>query len=613
MTRSIARWGALALLGVGLLSGAAVLLGMRMNNLPRTCDVVNRWITDHDLTATAEQPSISGDLLLYTHDGGVFVRAAGGQQALMLRDTPVAYEHFHIWSPGDDRLMVVLRCDRLSGLYPRYDTQPLLAVIYDFRAGLTGYSARVQRAGMGYHGVFRGWSPDGRYFVSQADPVSLTVWDSETGERRFEQIGGIRMRDFWWSPDGNRLAFLHDDAPFRLMLADITGGTTMSHRLPSDFGVCGRPNTIIWSPDSQRAAHLHPVCNRDGIQLDVYNAADDDHFYNISANVFISDRYTYLDHPFPVGWSDDSARLLYWENLNERAYRLRAYRPAAATVETLLDTTRRPFYPDAQLPRDEDIGPTGDWFAHYREYPDGGYGIDLLSHDARATQPFIARADDLGDPAWHPDGEQVAAVYAQQIDGERVVRLAWMHADGSSYHEFSDPRYIDLIDLHWSPDGAHIVIMGVHPGELYFDVLLIDTMSAAVVTLKERLALHDHLSFDDPVARVTFTWYDAARDAWGFSGFHSDGRLVFEAAPASEAVFWGRAFWSPDAGAVALKLRLDSGEALAVARRDQPGAFLVSRGLSGLGDPVWRSTRAVYFTRSVNRGPVQAVTYRLAR
>jgi WD40 repeat protein len=93
------------------------------------------------------------------------------------------------------------------------------------------------------------WSPDGREFI-EVDHTDATIWSL------FEPRDGPRLvsRTFpvWmlssptWSPDGSRIALLHEE---RITVVDATTGTEVG-----TIAVDAEPTSLTWSPDGQRFA-----------------------------------------------------------------------------------------------------------------------------------------------------------------------------------------------------------------------------------------------------------------------------------------------------------------------------------------------------------------------
>lgn len=603
------------LLRIGGITGAALLallwasgqIGARWHNLPLSCDLRNH-LDETRRDYLTEIPAPSGRLTLAAADDGLFVH--DGAHTLYLQATPYDPEVWAKWSPTADQLAVITRCERLFADSPWYGTY--ITVLYDFSAGLEHYQTQVVPLQITHSNDFRGWSPDGRHFIVQSAQNIMTIWSVEPLTAIYRQ-SGRNWNEYWWTPDGEQIAYLLEEYDpvsgtsrgYTLYFNQVRAGKVAFFPLPLEYNACGSTSGGYWSPSSPVFVHAY-TCGSENIYLDLYQT-DIDGSLPISSSVFPLLAYRRDASTVPVRWQGDN--LLYWEHPAEGAYAYQAYNLGSGSVTTRLMAERPPFFPIEIGDYGAQTIHTDNRVALYREYSDGTYGIDLARSDGTARAPFIARADDLGNPYWHVSGERVAAVYAEETDSGRVVRVAWVNADGSGYGEYVHPRYIDYQNLVWSADGTRLLLNAIH-ADLTFDVLLLDVTTGGVQTLMERIAMRGDTRADDPVAAFTFSWMDDG-GLWHYGGFALDGSPVFHLRSGAYWLSYPRVFWSPDQRHVAVKLRTGLGEWLVVAARDTLRYRIVSYDLSGLGDPVWRGNHVVYFTQSKNFGPVQDVVYRV--
>lgn len=104
------------------------------------------------------------------------------------------------------------------------------------------------------------FSPDGREMVlasvEEGDESEISILDLETGKRRGLGVNGQHPA---WSPDGRKIAFIHQDSELRLF--DVKSGRLESihgqlQRDPGNSEVAGRMSRgATWSPDSRFIAY----------------------------------------------------------------------------------------------------------------------------------------------------------------------------------------------------------------------------------------------------------------------------------------------------------------------------------------------------------------------
>jgi TolB protein len=68
----------------------------------------------------------------------------------------------------------------------------------------------------------------------------------------------------------------------------------------------------------------------------------------------------------------------------------------------------------------------------------------------------VRRLTDGGDPAWSPDGQQIAFSASPEGNAEGMPQIHVMNADGSNRRRLTDGRRVDVRPA-WSPDGEEIV------------------------------------------------------------------------------------------------------------------------------------------------------------
>jgi WD40 repeat protein len=86
--------------------------------------------------------------------------------------------------------------------------------VHDVETGRLLYTPvdRKGGAGLGGHGAYLAWSPDGRRLACVTDRTALRLWDAATGQEALAlPASGASYGRLLFSPDGGRLAWLHGD------------------------------------------------------------------------------------------------------------------------------------------------------------------------------------------------------------------------------------------------------------------------------------------------------------------------------------------------------------------------------------------------------------------
>jgi Tol biopolymer transport system component len=116
--------------------------------------------------------------------------------------------------------------------------------------------------------------------------------------------------------------------------------------------------------------------------------------------------------------------------------------------------------------RDRDIepawSPDGHQIAFVRDYRDGsGSGIYVANADGSGLTNLIRHAGPYGYPTWSPDGSRIAftaGVRDSPVDWTESLYV--MNADGSNLRRLTDPAMLVYSPPSWSPDGMRIVFNG---------------------------------------------------------------------------------------------------------------------------------------------------------
>jgi len=232
--------------------------------------------------------SPEGRRLMSFGSTGIVVRDLKGT---VLRRLPRTCCQVGDWSP-DGRLIAHLEfaCDDPSG-----KGGPACANLWIVRSGGSG-RRRLVKEGLDATGGFDrlyAWAPGARRLVYTASTKALVIVDVATGGKR--TLRGTRFGEHpAWSPDGRRIAFLRQKAPF--------GGSDIYVVAPDGSGL--RPlvrsrshlEAPTWSPDGRHLAYFRLVAGTPG-----------DERYAVM--VAVTSTTEWLD------WSPDSTGVL-WTSFN---------------------------------------------------------------------------------------------------------------------------------------------------------------------------------------------------------------------------------------------------------------------------------------------------------
>ena len=260
-------------------------------------------------------------------------------------------------------------------------------------------------------------------------------------------LAGSRQRvPLPFGPAANGLLVYADDRG-AIVSADLDGGA---------------PRTIIPGPGNE-----HPVFSPDGTQLAyVYREAGNKLWIRVAAADGTSPR-TIHDEPLTavgyLGWSPDGRTVVAARQPTLRAFDVVKGGPPSMMLLDLQGTE----YSDGSLLTGFFRPPTGqevlylgrsgkEGFGLYRRTIPDGTPVALLT-EAHQTIPF----GDLGSPAWSPDGTQIALqVLAPGTDGDWRVYV--MDADGSNMRRLTHLEIPGTLvsegNPAWSPDGKQIAV-----------------------------------------------------------------------------------------------------------------------------------------------------------
>jgi Tol biopolymer transport system component len=312
------------------------------------------------------------------------------------------------------------------------------------------------------------WSPDGSKIAYIHDGNSFGTFELYVSN--FDGTGGVKVnqtsaldRDvfsFKWSPDGTRLAYIADEDTndvhdLYTALADGTGATKVNGTL-DPFTAVGQ---YAWAPDGSRIAYL--ANQGDPGFFPVYTALADG-----TGNVLVSPLQAFSESgngfvstPF-FQWAPDSSRIAYLADqevdgkielftvLPDGTGNVKVSGTLTAGGNVSSPNLTYAWSPDSALLAFIADKDADEDFALYVATPTGS--------SVTKVSPALVAGGDVSMFGWAPDSSRLAYVADQDVDEQ--FELYSVRPNGTSPVRVSGATAAggDLLDFAWSPDSSQL-------------------------------------------------------------------------------------------------------------------------------------------------------------
>jgi Tol biopolymer transport system component len=258
------------------------------------------------------------------------------------------------------------------------------------------------------------WSPDGKQIISQASingistVVRLTIGPDNKPTDAVQLTADVKADSVLpvWSPDGKQVAFQskRDGAQYQVFVMDADGNN--KRRVSDGNGYAGQP---AWSDDGKSIAYISGQDASEGTSRELYTvAASGENPHKIT------DLSATLGTPM---WSPNSATIAFLQIVGQQDNRLMIVSADGSNVRTLAQNGAIKYH---------QFSPSGDEIV-YSNVLQGANGIYKVRLSDASTS--TVRAGDDYQPAWSPDGKQLAWASTQGASLQHKIAVA--NADGS--------------------------------------------------------------------------------------------------------------------------------------------------------------------------------------
>ncbi len=279
-----------------------------------------------------------------------------------------------------------------------------------------------------------------------------------------------------WSPDGAQIAFrAYPDGHNKVALIDAEGGEPVY--LTDTPRFTRSDHFPVWSPDGQRIAYIYDTTHEVGIYL---INADGTEPVHLTRRIAFDAAADYL------AWSPDGRTIAFGGG-----------GPSVWVVDTQtqrLDTAQL-------IRRNARIGPQQIWSPDGQRFVFWGssdesdlYGPTVIytaSYDGNDVRPLTSPELEGWQPVWSPDGRRIAfAGRMPPVEGEVLgdLDIFVMNADGSDLVNITQSPKWDG-NPAWSPDGRQIAFESLRNGRREYELFI---MEADGTNLRK---IYDQLGF----------------------------------------------------------------------------------------------------------------------
>lgn len=300
------------------------------------------------------------------------------------------------------------------------------------------------------------WSPDGKYIAwtkilsDQGNTQSALQIGDHLGQQRRELALPFAPFYYYWSPDSERLAYLsnwvyRNMGALALRIVEVSEDEISSKTL-----ALGQPSYFSWAPDSrQLLTHI-------GNQRTSIRSID-------GTNTPLSEESGGFSAP---QWVANGAGITYAVNQgNQQALVLSDLE--GSQIQEITTYSNQIIF---------SVSSTSRYFAYSTEDPasiqNSASGLYVVDIDSMQTQE-VSSEPGIGF-IWSPDGEKLAYMVLEEVEGKTAVRwYVWRAADSSvqQYDTFIPSRtflqnYLPFFDQYvqsmtlWSPDSSAFVYAG---------------------------------------------------------------------------------------------------------------------------------------------------------